>query len=179
LLTGAPDELDRFAQWMLAVEIDRVRMHESGHLADFRWLLPFGSHVLANVGVLWSHFVMNGFSVVAATARYETVAEVFAYTDARHPHVTLLSSLNWITDDRDSLGAAISRFWTGATLQDSPYYWTSYNILAAMAEQIAADPRRYPTIDARGNITLQLHRLAPDELRALVQTIADDYGVAR
>jgi len=131
-----------------------VLKHEEAHLVDADRHLPVLSHPLRNFELA----LKGGFDASEILALLERNAQLAAVAEGPAPRAALATCC-----------AALSR--------GDPHGVGYGAIVEAFVEEIAAQPERYPEIDASRVIVQQLHRLSDAQIRALARGIQQAWGL--
>jgi hypothetical protein len=131
--------------------------HEEGHLTDRTRYLPISKHWAEALRFL----AQCGFSPTKVAEQLEYRAELVALADSPDPRVPLAQVL----DAADGGGR-------GPTAHAAGYEELLEDLLGLLDEGVVKDPTRWPRIDAGRTLVQQLHRLTPDEVRALARELA-------
>jgi len=189
LLVHARDEEEltrgRCAQGALLGEGERVRLariaeggmptldefievagtHEEGHLCDRTRFLPLSQHWLRALGFL----IESGASPGRVMQRLEYRAQLVALCDAPDPRIALAQALD----------AAESGPGAGLTPHSAAYTQLLHDLLATLDSTLRRDAHSFPGLDPARTLGQQLHRLGPEEVRALARHLAHAQGLDR
>jgi len=138
-----------------------TELHEEGHLCDRTRFLPLSRHLGAALGLLMD----AGFSATGVAQLLEYRAELTALCEAPDPRVVLVSILS----------AAES----GGNVTPHPagYRELLGDLVAVLDRQVDAHPERWTQIDPQRVLVHQLHRLEPEQVRALALLLARRKGL--
>ncbi|HEV8114524.1 MAG TPA: hypothetical protein VGR31_17270 [Planctomycetota bacterium] len=139
-------------------------VHEEGHLTDRTRYLPISKHW----GAALAFLVECGFSPTRVAERLEYRAELVALADSPDPRVPLAQ----ILDAAEAGGR-------GPTAHAAGYETLLEDFLVVLDEELARKPARFPAIDASRTLVHQLHRLPPDDVRALARKLAEKRELVR
>jgi Tfp pilus assembly protein PilF len=131
-----------------------VLKHEEAHLVDADRHLPVLKHPFRNLELAFR----GGFDASEILALLERNAQLAAIAEGPGPRAALATCC-----------AALDR--TG------PHGAGYGQIVEAFVEAIAAQPDKYPEIDASRVIVQQLHRLSDAEIRAIARGIQEQWGL--
>jgi hypothetical protein len=153
---GAPP-LDEF--------VDVAGTHEEGHLCDRTRFLPLARHLPRALGF----FLDCGASPRRVMERLEYRAQLVALCDCADARIPLAQVLD----------AAESGPGAGLTPHAAAYAQLLRDLLATLDRELARDPHAFPLLDPARTLAQQLHRLRPEELRALARRLAHERGLDR
>lgn len=137
-------------------------LHEEGHLCDRSRFLPLGKNLLGAFDLL----ARGGFGPGGVSRELEERAELVALCEAPDPRLPLADILS-----AAELGSAVTPH--AAAYRSLLTEWLE------TLEESARDTARYPQLDRTREYAQQLHRLAPEEVRAVALTLAHKKHLVR
>lgn len=173
LIRGALEEAGSIPA-LLALEEENIAQHELGHIVDFAGLVPWGSHPLRHLGILFGHLFRAG----AISSRYQMVAETFALARSPYPKLAVVTSLDWLRAEEARSDYHLLLFGDDPVARGI-YLRTSRTILGRIVEEVAGDLEAYPALDPARTILDQFDRLRDDEIRRIAWKIYDEVGGRR
>ncbi len=142
--------------------LEGVAAHEEGHLCDRTRFLPLARNWLEILVLL----AREGFSARAIGRRLEYRAQVTALCVVPDPRTVLAETLS-LAEAREI-----------AVLPHAEAYATLVrDLLVELDRRLTEEPERWPALDPRAYLAHQLHRLAPQEVRALALALAEREGL--
>lgn len=148
----------------LAELVEVTAIHEEGHLLDRTRFLPLGK----NLGLAWGLLARAGLDALGFERRLEFRAQAIALAccpETRLPLIQLLDSAE--VDSRRP------------TVHAAAYTQLLSEFLRALDRRVAEEEDFAPAIDREAYLVHQLHRLTPEEIRAVAEEVAVAFGLDR
>jgi hypothetical protein len=128
-----------------------IAVHEEGHCCDRTRLLPLEEHPLE---ILWI-LLEEGFSPGSVQERLEYRAELTALCEVEDPRLVLVDLVAAVDQDLVRLG------------HGPAYRRLLGDLVRLLDEELEAEPEAWPELSREHTLVHQLHRLAPERVRAL------------
>lgn len=141
--------------------VQLTAIHEEGHLCDRAQFYPLGEHIWSVIGFA----VLAGLSPQAVQLRLEYRAQLVALASAPEPRLALVDLL-----DAAEIGGTI-------TPHAAAYTRLLEGLLTWLKSELEAHPEAWPQLDIEGRLAHQLHRLGPEQVRAMAMALAAREGL--
>jgi hypothetical protein len=138
--------------------------HEEGHLTDRTRFLPLAGKLGRALALL----AQAGFTPEGLMRRLEYRAQLVALCVAQEPRIPLAQVLD---------GAETATAERGATAHAAAYAELLDDLLLALEERLRGGDPACAALDPDATLAHQLHRLAPEALRALALDVARRAGL--
>lgn len=157
---GTPDAASDLVTLTELIQV--VGNHEEGHLTDRTRFLPLTKNPLGIAAIA----IGEGFSPLGLERRLEYRAQLVSLATVPDPRLPLVDLL-----EAAAVDARIE------TVHAHAYRKLLADLLVAWNEALERDPKAWPAVRRDCYLMYQLHRLAPEEVRALAMVLARREGL--
>ena len=153
---------DALGRVVLGELVESTAVHEEGHLCDRTRFYPLSKNLFGILRLALG----AGFSPQGIQERLEYRAQLVALCEVRDPRLPLADILSAAESGGD------------LTPHAAGYTELAKDLLRRLDQELEADPAAWPRLDPVRRLVHQLHRLPPEDLRALCVRQARAVGVA-
>jgi hypothetical protein len=162
ILRGRAEPGEDLGEMTLDELVEVTATHEEGHLTDRTRFLPLSRHWGKALAFLFE----SGFSGTRVAQRLEYRAQLVAICDAKDPRAPLAQALD-----------AVEGEGLGSSAHAGGYQNLLKDFVGVLDARLEEKPHAFPEIDPSRTLVHQLHRLAPEEVRAVARRLAREKGL--